>query len=191
MGFGRSWPHYEAVYKHGSQWRYQKVAAAKRGLGLLIEKVERHMLLLQLHSLIWLEKLMEWKTTILSSFERNSIPNPRKSSRTDPTARAPQLQTSVKERVKTFTQGYLQVRRHPFQKTNGSEVAFISLLNDGENISVVQLKMKFGDSNPVEESPAPSPTIASLTSGSASTLNCTRNMGGKKGYSHSDKTDSI
>ncbi|GJX12892.1 hypothetical protein Tco_0204650 [Tanacetum coccineum] len=33
----------------------------------------------------------------------------------------------------------------------------------------LMLKMIFGDNNPVEESPAPSPTIASLTSGSAST----------------------
>ncbi|GKA07020.1 hypothetical protein Tco_0686244, partial [Tanacetum coccineum] len=156
-------PGFWAVYKHGSQWRYQKVAAAKRGLGLLIVstflfvvfsalvtfsdtplnhvfglmvylkaigsvKVEMTCILARQpvrvaamaglssimcvvagilsHSYLkmanafavsvaekgrglgtydmvnlgnyGLEETREWKTTILRSFERNSIPNPRK-----------------------------------------------------------------------------------------------------------------
>ncbi|GJZ95435.1 hypothetical protein Tco_0667769, partial [Tanacetum coccineum] len=55
-----------------------------------------------------------------------------------------------------------------------------------------KLKTKFGDSNPVEGSPAPSPTVASLTPGSTSTQSARGIEGGyKKGYSHSDEIDSI
>ncbi|PWA72293.1 PLC-like phosphodiesterase, TIM beta/alpha-barrel domain-containing protein [Artemisia annua] len=58
-----------------------------------------------------------------------------------------------------------------------------------DNIDTCRPKMKFGDCNPVEESPAPSPTVEPSTSGSASTTTqSARGIGGgyKKGYAHSD-----